>query len=135
MADDRDAIMSVLKGVEAAFSALDIDGWLDHFHSRFLLMSPQTAVVPASRAEAAMLVQPLIEGLRARGFARSEMQQATVKLLSPSTALAAVEWVRRNRDREEIDRIGTTYAFFRAGDSWKIVMVTVHPPETLVRLV
>ena len=75
MADDRDAIMSVLEGVEAAFSALDIDRWLDHFHSRFLLMSPQAAVVPSSRAEAATLVQPLIEGLRARGFARSEMQQ------------------------------------------------------------
>jgi ketosteroid isomerase-like protein len=128
--DDREAILAVLRGVEAAFSELDLAGWLSHFHSDFLLMAPDGVAALGSEAEAAALVQPLMEGLRARGYARSEMDRATVRLLSPTIALAAVEWSRFGADGEEIGRLGATYAFFKGDAGWKIVMVTVHPPET-----
>lgn len=126
--------MDVLRGVEAAFSELDLTRWLSHFHTSFLLMSPEGAVTPHSEEEAATIVRPLIDGLRARGYTRSEMNRATVKLLSPTTALAAVEWSRLDTAGEELQRIGVTYAFLETDDGWKIVMVSAHPPETLLDL-
>jgi len=134
MPDDRESILHVLQGVEAAFSELDLPRWLSHFHSFYVLMAPQGVIAPSSDTEAATLLRPLIEGLRARGYARSELNRGTVKLLSTTTALAAVEWIRRKADEEEIERLAATYAFFKGGNGWKIVMVTVHPVETLVRL-
>ena len=75
-----------------------------------------------------------MESLRARGYARSELHRATVKVLSAATALASVEWVRRKANNEELERLGGTYAFFKSKDGWKIVMVTVHPSTTVVDL-
>lgn len=132
--DDREAIMDVLRGVEAAFSELDLTRWLSHFHSSFLLMSPEGAVTPHSESEALAVVRPLIDELRAQGYTRSEMKRATVKVLSPTTALAAVEWSRLDAAGEELQRIGVTYAFLERQNGWKIVMVSVHPPETLLEL-
>ncbi|MGH7563032.1 MAG: DUF6841 family protein [Gemmatimonadota bacterium] len=132
--DDRESILGVLKGVEAAFSELDLLRWLSHFHSSYLLMSPEGVIAPSSETEAATLLRPLTEELRARGYARSELNRATVKLLSTTTALAAVEWSRRKADGEEIERLAAIYAFFKGGNGWKIVMVTVHPPETFLEI-
>lgn len=135
MSDDREAILEILQGVEAAFSDLDLARWLTYFHSSYLLMTPQGAVAPSSEDEAMTLLRPLAEELRDRGYARSEMSRASVKLLSGSTALASVEWIRRAADGEEIERLGTTYAFYRGEKGWKIVMVTAHPPDTLLEMV
>ena len=60
------------------------------------------------------------------------MDRATVKLLSETTALAAVQWIRRKADEEELERVGATYALFKSEDGWKIVMVTVHSPAALL---
>lgn len=80
------------------------------------------------------MLRPHMEILRARGYARSELHQPTVKLLSATTALAAAEWIRRASKDEELERIGATYALFKSDDSWKVVMVTVHPPSSIVDL-
>lgn len=57
-----------------------------------------------------------------------------MKILSPTTALAAVEWIRRKGNDEELERLGATYAFFKSDGSWKIVMLTVHSPSTVPTL-
>lgn len=129
-----DQILAVLRGVEAAFSDTDLRGYLSFFHSSYLIMAPEGVIAPASENEALALLRPQIENLRARGYARSELNRVTVKLLSASTALAAVEWIRRKANKEELERLGATYAFFKGENGWKIVMVTVHSPATLLEL-
>jgi hypothetical protein len=99
-----------------------------------MIMAPEGVIVPSSENEALTLLRPRMETLRARGYERSELNRATVKVLSPATALASVEWVRRKANNEELERLGGTYAFFKSKDDWKIVMVTVHPSTTVVEL-
>lgn len=131
---DNAAILDVLRGVEGAFSDMDLPRWLSHFHSSYLIMAPQGVIAPASESEALAILRPHIESLQARGYARSELDRATVKLLSETTALAAVQWIRRKADEEELERVGATYALFKSEDGWKIVMVTVHSPAALLEL-
>lgn len=131
---DEELILAVLRDVEAAFSAGDLRRWLSLFHSPYLIMAPEGVLAPSSDEKALSLIRPQMENLRARGYARSELNRPTVKLLSPTTALAAVEWVRRKGNEEELERVGATYAFFKGDDGWRIVMVAVHPPATLPEL-
>jgi hypothetical protein len=131
---DPELILAVLRDVEAAFSDGDLRRWLSLFHSPYLIMAPEGVVAPSSEEEALALIRPSMESLRARGYVRSELNRPTVKLLSPTTALASVEWVRRKGNEEEIERLGATYAFFKADGSWKIVMLTVHSASTLPKL-
>lgn len=133
-ADDQKAILAVLRGVESAFSDADLSRWLSFFHSTYLIMAPEGVIAPASEAEALALLRPQMETLRARGYTRSELTRATVKILSAATALASVEWVRRKANNEELERLGATYAFFKGRNDWKIVMLTVHTPATVVEL-
>lgn len=131
---EEQSILDVLRGVEGAFSDMDLPRWLSHFHSSYLIMAPQGVIAPASESEALAILRPHIDSLQARGYARSELDRATVKLLSETTALAAVQWIRRKADEEELERIGATYALFKSEDGWKIVMVTVHSPAALLEL-
>lgn len=128
---DEQSILNVLRGVEGAFSDMDLPRWLSHFHSSYLIMAPQGVIAPASESEALALLRPHIDSLQAQGYARSELTRASVKLLSETTALASVLWIRRKADEEELERVGATYALFKNEQSWKIVMVTVHPPAAL----
>ena len=134
MPRDPELILAVLRDVEAAFSDGDLRRWLSLFHSPYLIMAPEGVIAPSSDEEALRLIRPQMENLRARGYARSELNRPTVKILSPTTALAAVEWIRRNGTEEELERLGATYAFFKGDGSWKIVMLTVHSPSTLPAL-
>jgi hypothetical protein len=134
LTDDQESILAVLRGVESAFSDADLSRWLSFFHSTYMVMAPEGVIVPSSENEALTLLRPRMETLRARGYERSELNRATVKVLSPATALASVEWVRRKANNEELERLGGTYAFFKSKDDWKIVMVTVHPSTTVVEL-
>lgn len=132
--DDEEAILTVLRGVEAAFSDGDLTKWLSFLHSTYVIVAPEGVVAPASEEEALALLRPRMAALRARGYSRSEMKRATVKVLSPATALASVEWLRRNASGEELERLGGTYAFFKSRQGWKIVMVNVHPSSAVVEL-
>ncbi len=131
---NEESVLGVLRGVEAAFSDADLPRYLSFFHSSYLIMAPAGVISPSTEDEALTLLRPQIENLRARGYSRSELGRTTVRILSPTTALAAVEWIRRKANEEELERLGATYAFFKGEHGWKIVMVTVHPPATLVEL-
>ncbi len=132
--DDEHSILAVLQGVEAAFSDADLPRYLSFFHSSFLIVAPAGVFAPSSEDAALSLLRPQIRDLRARGYAKSELDRTTVKLLSATTALAAVQWIRYKINKEELERLGATYAFFKGEHGWKIVMVTVYPPATLVEL-
>lgn len=132
--DAEASIRAALRGVESAFSDGDLTRWLSHFHSTYVIMAPEGVIAPASENEALTVIRPQLEALRARGYARSDLNRVTVKLLSPATALASVEWIRRKADKAELERLGATYAFFKDENVWKIVFLTVHPSTTVVEL-
>ncbi len=131
---DSNEIMAVLAGIEGDFSRLDFDAWLSHFHAHRLMMSPEFVVTPASASETAAVIQPLMERLRAQGYARSSMVECSVKLLSETTALAGTLWRRLNGEGDEIESLAATYAFLKDNGAWKITVLIVHPAETVLRM-
>ena len=60
-------IRHALAAVEAAFSKLDIEQWLECFHPSRILVLPQLAFSPASAAECEQVLGGYIENLKAQG--------------------------------------------------------------------
>ncbi len=80
---------------------------------------------------------PLMEGLRARGYARSELSTLHVKQLSTTTTLASGIAVRYNADGQELEgleRAGVTYLLQKADSRWKIAVTVVHDTDNVLRL-
>jgi ketosteroid isomerase-like protein len=49
-------------------------------------------------------------------------------------ALLSVNRVRYRTDGQELERLGETYTFRKTADGWKIVVATMHDPDTVLRL-
>ena len=83
--------------------------------------------VPAS-ASIADMFSPAMEGLRLRGYGRSEFEVQQVKILNATSALAIGIAVRYKTDGQELERVGITYVLRKSDSDWKIaVMVLVFP--------
>jgi hypothetical protein len=69
---------------------------------------------------------PAFEGLRARGYGRSELNLQQVKLLSATAALASGVALRYKTDGQELERVGISYLLYKADTGWKIAVVGLH---------
>ena len=77
---------------------------------------------------------PMREGLRARGYGRSELGMLHVKQLSATAALASGVAVRYRADGQELERVGVSYVLHKADDDrWKIAVTVVHDTDKVVR--
>jgi hypothetical protein len=69
-----------------------------------------------------------MEGLRARGYGRSELSRPQVHLLSATASLATGVALRYKTDGQELERVGVTYLLYKAESGWKIAVVVLHDP-------
>jgi hypothetical protein len=76
---------------------------------------------------------PAIEGLRARGYVRSELSLRCVKSLSATTTLVTGVAVRYKADGQELERVGVTYVLHQADGRWKIAVLIVHDIDEVAR--
>ena len=67
-----------------------------------------------------------MEGLRAKGYSRSELEVGYVKSLSSSAALIGGAAVRYKIDGQELDRVGVTYVLHKTEGGWKFATVILH---------
>jgi uncharacterized NTF2-like protein DUF6841 len=74
-----------------------------------------------------------IEGLRARGYGRSELSVRSVKSLSATATLVTGVAVRYKADGQELERVGVTYVLHKADDRWKIAVLIVHDTDEVAR--
>jgi hypothetical protein len=82
----------------------------------------------ATAAEVAALFTHVMAGLKARGYARSELTDLHVQQMSEHIAFLSVSRVRYKTDGQELERLGETYTFCKTADGWKIVAATMHDP-------
>jgi hypothetical protein len=108
-----------------AFSTLRLELILPYFHEPCLLAGPQGAMAMSSHAELAAVLTPVFDGLRARGYARSELAQLRVHRLSATDTLATGVAVRIKQDGQELERVGVTYLLHQAG-AWRIALLVNH---------
>lgn len=94
---DGQQIRTVLDDIAAAFPRLDIDGWFRSFHHPCLLVLAGAAVAASSVEDCQPLVGPLVDSLRARGYAGTRLDLCRIQFLSDKTALASTAWERFTR--------------------------------------
>jgi hypothetical protein len=74
-----------------------------------------------------------MEGLKARGYARSELMDFHVKQMSENAALVSVSRARYAIDGRELERLGETYMLRRTEAGWKIAVAMIHDPEAILQ--
>jgi ketosteroid isomerase-like protein len=131
--DDKAAVAQVLTDYYTAFSTLDAQAVGPYFHEPSLLVSPAGVVPTPTRAAVAAAFQPVMEGLRARGFARSQLINLRLKRLSASTVIAGGVAVRRNTDGEELERAGVVYLLQKTDARWQFATVVLHDADDALR--
>lgn len=132
--DDIAAVTRVLTDYYGAFSKLDVQAILPYFHEPSLVMGPQGVAATPTHAALEVMFTPLMEGLRAKGYARSELSMLHVKRLSVTTTLASGIAVRYKADGQELARVGVTYLLHNADRSWKIAVLVAHDTDNVLRV-
>jgi ketosteroid isomerase-like protein len=130
---DERAITETFTGYVQAFQTLNPHTVLPYYHALCLLISPQGVRLMETPAEVEALFARMFEGL-ARRYARSEVTDPHVNQVGEHIAFVSVSRVRYATDGQELERLGETYTFRKTQDGWRIVVATVHGPDTLERL-
>jgi ketosteroid isomerase-like protein len=131
--DDHAAVTQVLTDYYSAFSTLDAHAVLRYFHEPSQLVSPAGVVLTPTRAAVAAAFQPVMEALRSRHFAKSELVNLHLKRLSVNTVIAGGVAVRRKTDGQELERAGVVYLLQRTSAGWQFATVAIHDAEDALR--
>jgi ketosteroid isomerase-like protein len=131
--DEMAAVRQLLADYYTAFSSLDARAVKPYFHEPSQLVSPAGVVPAPTRAAVTAAFQPVMDALRARNFATSELMQLHVKRLSATTMIAGGVAVRRKSDGQELDRAGVVYLLQKAGAGWQFATVVIHDAGDALR--
>jgi hypothetical protein len=134
MARDADTVLQVFNEYVQAFQTLRTQAVVSFIHLPCMLIAPQGVAVMSSTAEVESLLAKMMEGLKARGYARSELTDVEAISLSENSVLVSVNRARYKKDGSQLERVGETYTFRKIDNGWKIVTATVHDPDVILRL-
>lgn len=124
----NEAVDQVIADYYRDFSTLNVQSILPYFHEPCLLLGPQGVFPVADRAAVAAVFGPVMEGLRAKGYGRSEFESGDVKLLSSSAARIGGVAVRYKADGQLLERVGVTYVLHKTEAGWQFATVILHDP-------
>ena len=107
--DYKGAVTQALTDYYAAFSTLDAHAVAPYFHEPSQLVSPAGVGTTSTHAAVIAVFQPVMDVLRVRGFAKSELTNLRLKRLSAASVIARgcrrTSQVRRARAGEERCRV------------------------------
>lgn len=133
IARDVEAITQTFTNYIQTFQTLDPHATLPYCHVPCMFISPQGVRVMATAVEVAALFTQVMESLKARSYARSELTDLHVHQMSENTALVSVSRVRYTTDGQELERLGETYTLRKTEDGWQIAVAMIHDPDTILR--
>ena len=133
MAREEKAITQTFTNYVQAFQTLEPDATLPYFHVPCMFIPPEGVRVLATAADVEALLTQVMEGLKARSYARSELMDLHVKQMSGNSAVVSVSRVRYATDGREMERFGETYTLRSTEGGWKIAVAMIHDPDTLLR--
>jgi len=128
-AEKNHPALQALAGYYRDFSTLDVQALKPYFHEPATLISAQGVIAAPTFAAVAATLGPAMEGLRGKGFGRSELSVRRVDPLSASTALITGVAIRFRSDGPEMERVGVTYVMQNADAAWKIAVLILHDPQ------
>ena len=134
MARDEETIAKTFTNYAQAFQTLNPQAMISYCHLPCMLISSQGVLVMEDPAGVEALFTKMAEGLKTRGYARSELRDFHLKQVSANTAFLSVSRVRYKTDGQELERFSETYTFRNTVDGWKIAVATIHDSDTTLQL-
>ena len=125
----NEVVNQVIADYYRDFSTLNVQMILPYFNEPSLLVGPQGVIPIPDHAALVAVFGPVMEGLRAKGYGRSEFEAGYVKSLSSSAALIGGVVVRYKTDGQELERAGITYLLHKTESDWKFATVILHDPN------
>jgi hypothetical protein len=131
--DDTAEVTRILMDYYKAFSTLDPEAIAPFFHEPSLLISPLGVTAARDGAAVGHTFTPVLQGLRTRGYGRSELTMLNVRQLSATVIWASGVAVRYKVDGSELERAGVTYVLNKAGSDWKMAVTILHDADRALR--
>ena len=125
----NESVKQVIADYYRDFSTLNVQAILPYFNEPSLLVGPQGVIPVPNHAALVAVFGPVMEGLRSKGYGRSEFALGYAKSLSSSTSLIGGVAVRYNADGQQLERVGITYLLHKTESGWKFATVTLHDPN------
>ena len=126
----NESVNQVIADYYRDFSTLNVQAILPYFNEPSLLVGPQGVIPIPDHAALAAVFGAVMEGLRGKGYDRSEFEAGYIKSLSSSAALIGGVIVRYKMDGQELERAGITYLLHKTDSGWKFATVVLHDPNT-----
>ncbi|MCF6264067.1 MAG: hypothetical protein L3J24_10830 [Xanthomonadales bacterium] len=92
----------------------------------FLLFESKQQIVTDTKS--------FIFALKSQGATHINYDKVQIKMLTESTALLSNTASINNKDGTSMFKVGATYVFNKTPEGWKILLRTIHPPETILNL-
>ena len=108
-----------------AFSTLNLSEIVSYFCEPSMTVASQ-GVSAGDRAKLAESLAPMIQSLKAAGYARSEFVQSQVTMLGETDALVRGVAVRYTAAGAEMERIPISYLMHRSDVGWKIAVLVAE---------
>jgi ketosteroid isomerase-like protein len=108
-----------------AFSTLDVRAIVSYFCEPSMTIGPQGVSSAGTHAVLADSLAALVDGLRAKGYGRSEFVEAHVTTIGESAALVRGVAVRYKAAGSELERVPLSYLMHRGAGGWKIAVLVV----------
>ena len=108
------------------FSTLNLGAITTCYGEPSMTIAPQGVFPAANHAALEGSLAPLIDGLRAKGYGRSEFVQPVVTPLGETVAIVRGVAVRYTTTGLEMERIPLAYLMRRSEDGWKIAVLVVE---------
>ncbi len=125
----QDRVIRVLQNYLAAFARGDAAGVAQCCRAPFMWVTAAEVSLAVSPEEIERKYATVLDGLRERGFSRSEGRQLRVRILGPALAIAS-GWAVRYAGDAELERLGATYLLRKTEDDWRIVVLATHSADT-----
>ena len=126
----NESVNQVIADYYRDFSTLKVQAILPYFNEPSLLVGPQGVIPIPNHVALAAVFGPVMEGLRSKGYGRSEFEPDYAKSLGSTAALIGGVAVRYDADGHELERVGITYVLHRTEGAWKFATVILHDPNT-----
>jgi hypothetical protein len=126
----NESVNQVIADYYRDFSTLNVQAILPYFNEPSLLVGPHGVIPVPNHAALLAVFGPVMEGLRAKGYGRSEFELDYAKSLSSSVSLIGGVAVRYNADGQLLERVGITYLLHKTESGWKFATVILHDPHT-----
>jgi ketosteroid isomerase-like protein len=134
MVRDEETVLQIFNEYVQAFQKLRASAVVSYLHLPCMVIAPQGVAVMSDATEVESWLDKMMDGLKARGYARSELTDVEAIPLSDTIVLVSVSRGRYKADGSQLERLGETYTFRKTDSGWKIVAATVHDPDVILHL-